>query len=89
MNELLKHTLKTVLILFVIIFVLRLAETYAQSLEEHYTALGFSQEQIAEMQRQANLEWQQEHSDLQPNLTPEIEKYLKKSTALLQEKINE
>ncbi|MCW9717378.1 hypothetical protein [Avibacterium sp. 21-599] len=61
---------------------------FANDLQAHYSAQGFTPDEIAEMQRLANLEWQQEHGDLQPNLTPETEKYLKKSTALLQEKIN-
>ncbi|VGM95160.1 Uncharacterised protein [uncultured Avibacterium sp.] len=89
MNDLIKHTLQTLLILFVVISVLSLADAYAQSVEEHYTAQSFSQEQIAEMQRQASHEWQQEHGEYQPNLTAESEKYLQKTTALLQEKINE
>ncbi len=89
MNDLIKHTLQTLLILFVLISVLSLADAYAQSVEEHYTAQGFSQEQLTEMERQANLEWQQEQGDLQPNLTVEAEKYLKNYTALLQEESNE
>ncbi|WAM59328.1 hypothetical protein OW731_12700 [Avibacterium paragallinarum] len=48
---------------------------------------GFSTEQLAEMERQANLEWQQEQGDLPPNLTVEAEKYLKNYTALLQQEI--
>ncbi|MFZ7342905.1 hypothetical protein [Avibacterium volantium] len=85
MNALIKHTF----ILFVVISALSLADAYAQSVEEHYTAQGFSQEQITEMQLQASLEWKKEHGDLQPNLTAESEKYLQNYTALLQEKINE
>lgn len=85
MHDLIKHTIQTLLILFVVISVLSLADAYAQSVEEHYTAQGFSQEQIAEMEHQASREWQKEHGEYQPNLTAESEKYLQNYTALLQE----
>ncbi|CDF98631.1 Hypothetical Uncharacterized protein (fragment) [Avibacterium paragallinarum JF4211] len=87
MNALIKHTLQALLILFVVISALSLADAYAQTAEDYYTNQGFTLEQLAEMERQANLEWQQEQGDLPPNLTVEAEKYLKNYTALLQQEI--
>ncbi|UXN37524.1 hypothetical protein N8E87_03370 [Avibacterium paragallinarum] len=88
MNDLIKHTIQTLLFLVAIITVLSLADAYAQTAEDYYAMQGFSPEQLAEMERQANLEWQQEQGDLPPNLTVEAEKYLKNYTVLLQEEIN-
>ncbi|MFZ7164624.1 hypothetical protein ACLSYV_03745 [Avibacterium avium] len=88
MHDLIKHTIQTLLILFVVISVLSLADAYAQTAEDYYTNQGFTLEQLAEMERQANLEWQREQGEFQPNLTAESEKYLQNYTALLQEKIN-
>lgn len=88
MHNLIKHTIQTLLFLFAAIFVLSLAEAYGQTAEDYYTNQGFSPEQLAEIERQANLEWQQEHGDLQPNLTIEAEKYLQNYTALLQQELD-
>ncbi len=88
MHDLIKHTIQTLLILFVVISALSLADAYAQTAEDYYAMQGFSPEQLAEMERQANLEWQQEQGDLPPNLTVEAEKYLKNYTALLQEALD-
>ncbi|MGY6089097.1 hypothetical protein ACWX9Y_11115 [Avibacterium paragallinarum] len=87
MNDLIKHTLQTLLFLIAIITVLSLADAYAQTAEDYYTNQGSTLEQLAEMERQANLEWQQEQGDLPLNLTVEAEKYLKNYTALLQQEI--
>ncbi|MCW9731953.1 hypothetical protein L5B97_00355 [Avibacterium sp. 20-15] len=90
MEDLIKATAIT--ISFFIVALLTLGcfrPAFATDLQEHYLSQGFTPDEIIEMQRQANLEWQQEHGDLQPNLTPETEKYLQNYTALLQEKINE
>ncbi|AZI14535.1 hypothetical protein [Avibacterium paragallinarum] len=88
MHDLIKHTIQTLLFLVATIVVLSLAEAYAQTAEDYYAMQGFSTEQLAEMERQANLEWQQEQGDLPPNLTVEAEKYLKNYTALLQEALD-
>lgn len=87
MNDLIKHALQTLLILFVVVFILSLAEACGQSTEDYYLAQGFTLEQIAEMQGQASQEWQQEHGEYQPNLTAESEKYLQNYTALLQQEL--
>ncbi|MFZ7239761.1 hypothetical protein ACLSYN_01610 [Avibacterium avium] len=88
MHDLIKHTIQTLLILFVVISVLSLADAYAQTAEDYYAMQGFSPEQLAEMEHQASREWQREQGEFQPNLTAESEKYLQNYTALLQEEIN-
>lgn len=89
MKDLIKATAITLSLGITALFILAyFRPALATDLQEHYISQDFSLEQIAQMQRQANIEWQQEHGDLQPNLTAESEKYLQKTTALLQEKIN-
>lgn len=90
MKDLIKATAMTTS--FFIIALLTLGyfrPAFATDLQMHYADQGFTLEQVAQMQRQANLEWQQEHGEYQPNLTAESEKYLQNYTALLQEKVNE
>ncbi|MFU2079328.1 hypothetical protein ACLQ91_01910 [Avibacterium endocarditidis] len=89
MKELIKATAITLSIGITALFILAyFRPALATDLQEHYLSQGFTPDEIAQMLGQANLEWQQEHGDLQPNLTVEAEKYLKNYTALLQEKIN-
>ncbi|POY44065.1 hypothetical protein C3007_07030 [Avibacterium gallinarum] len=90
MKDLIKATAITLSIVITALFALAyFRPALATDLQEHYLSQDFSLEKIAQMQHQASLEWQQEHGDLQPDLTAETEKYLINYTALLQEKVNE
>ncbi|MFZ7222686.1 hypothetical protein [Avibacterium avium] len=89
MKDLIKATAITLSIVITALFALAyFRPALATDLQKHYLSQGFTPDEIAQMQRQANIEWQQEHGDLQPNLTAESEKYLQNYTALLQEKVN-
>ncbi|MFQ1023242.1 hypothetical protein ACIWO4_08060 [Avibacterium paragallinarum] len=88
MKDLIKATAITLSLVISALFILAyFRPALATDLQEHYLSQGFTLEQIAEMQHQADLEWQKENGDLQPNLTAESEKYLQNYTALLQQEI--
>ncbi|MFU2088989.1 hypothetical protein [Avibacterium avium] len=90
MKELIKATAITLSLIITALFILTyFRPALATDLQEHYLSQDFSLEKIAQMQRQASLEWKKEHGEYQPNLTAENEKYLQNYTALLQEESNE
>lgn len=89
MKELIKATAITLSLGITALFILAyFRPALATDLQKHYLSQGFTPDEIAEMQSQANLEWQKEYGDLQPNLTVEAEQYLINYTALLQQELN-
>lgn len=53
-----------------------------------YNDNGISEQISAEAIAKAKIEWSEENGEWQPNLDADTEKYLRKTTALLQEKRN-